>query len=68
MAQVIADNGQIFFENDVERILSDVNSYDYSTGSKARRYMDQEICDNWNISMAELGRIKYTQSWEANKD
>ena len=68
MAQVMADNGQIFLENNVERILNDVNNYDYSTGNKIRRYTDQEICDNWNISNAELRKIKYTQLWEANKN
>lgn len=38
--------------------------YDYSTGSRCNRYTDKEVCENFDISLDELNRIKYTLSYE----
>lgn len=68
-AKVIADNGQqVFLACDIEPILDMAYDYTYENGLRERRYMDYEICDYYNISRAELDRMKYLLSYDYNHD
>lgn len=62
---VMADNGlQYFLPCQVEEILQDAYDYDYSSGSRRRRYSDREICEAYGISQTELDRMRYRLSSE----
>ena len=66
-ATVLADNGeQIFLACDIELILNMAYDYDYSSGSRRNRYTDKEVCENFDISLDELNRMKYLLSYEHN--
>ena len=61
MANVIADSGQLFLECDVELILNMANDrFINEHNSLEYRYTDQEVCDHWDITPAELERMKNT--------
>lgn len=65
----MADNGVQFYTNDfIEDVLTMAYDYDYSSGSRVRRYSDEEVCDNFDISLSELNRMRYLLSYEACHD
>jgi len=62
---VMADNGvQVFVSCDIEAVLSMAYDYDYSSGSRRRRYTDKDVCEYFDISLSELDRMKYTLSYD----
>jgi len=61
----MADNGvQVFVSSDIEEVLSMAYDYDYSSGSRRRRYTDKDVCEYFDISLSELDRMKYTLSYD----
>lgn len=64
---VLADNGQTILPCDVEVILDMANDkFINKHKNLEHRYSDEEVCDCFDISMAELERIRFTQSYEFN--
>jgi len=59
MKEILSDSGQIILAEDVELITNMaydrfINKHD----NLEYRYTDQEVCDNFDISIAELDRCK----------
>lgn len=68
-ATVLADDGKTVFEIDkIEEILAMAYDYDYSSGDRRHRFTEEEVCDNFDISLAELSRMKFLLSAEYNFD
>lgn len=67
MSAILSDSGQEILSEDVDRILSMAyDSFINEHNSKEYRYTDQEVCDYFDISQAELDKAKYTLSYEYN--
>ena len=68
-ATIISDSGkQIFLACDIEVILDMAYDYTYENGLRERRYQDYEVCEYFNISRAELDRMRYLLSYDYNHD